>query len=99
MFDQKHHGKIKNDKIARWRIDLAPFHFDIVHKPGKLHVTADVMSRIKPLNYCASIVDLKSLHNQLCHPGISRFYHFIRARNLPYSMEDVKEVVGTCRQW
>ena len=29
MFDQKHHSKIKNDKILRWRIELASFSFDI----------------------------------------------------------------------
>ena len=44
MFDQTHHGKIKNDKITRWKIELASFNFDIVHKPGKLNIPADVMS-------------------------------------------------------
>ena len=94
MFNQTHHGKIKNDKIARWRIELSAFSFDIIHRPGILNVTADPMSR---LHHCASIIDLRSLHDQLCHPGISRMYHFVRSRNLPFSMEDVKKVVNTCR--
>ena len=30
MFNTKHHGKIKNDKIMRWRIELSTFDFNIV---------------------------------------------------------------------
>lgn len=99
MFDQCHHGKIKNDKITRWRIELAPFDFDIIHRPGKLNASADALSRStgQSSQYCAAVTDLKTLHEQLCHPGISRFYHFVRARNLPFSMEDVKKVVNSCR--
>ena len=99
MFDQSHHGKIKNDKITRWRIELASFDFDIIHRPGKLNAPADALSRSngQSSHYCAAVTDLKALHEQLCHPGISRFYHFVRARNLPFSMEDVKKVVGSCR--
>ena len=33
---------------------------------------------------------LAGLHRALCHPGVSRIYHFVKSRNLPYSMEDVK---------
>jgi len=28
MFDQKHKGKIKNDKILHWRIELSCYSFD-----------------------------------------------------------------------
>ena len=35
MFDQRHKGKIKNDKIMRWRLELSCFSFDIVYRPGK----------------------------------------------------------------
>ena len=40
---------------------------------------------------------LCELHKGLCHPGISRLAHFVRSRNLPYSVEDVKTVVSQCR--
>ena len=30
MFDSTNHGKIKNDKIARWRVQLSNFKFDII---------------------------------------------------------------------
>ena len=62
-----------------------------------MNAPADALSRSEPSTYCAAVIDLKSLDEQLCHPGISRFYHFVKARNLPYSMEDVKKVVGACR--
>ena len=94
MFDQQNHGKIKNDKIARWRIELSPFNFDIIHRPGKLNAVADALSRP---NICSS-ADLKLLHDQLCHPGIARMTHFVRARNLPYSVGDVKRITKTCKE-
>ena len=33
---------------------------------------------------------------QLCHLGQRRLLHFLRARNLPYSIEDVKAVISSC---
>ena len=35
MFDQRNRGKIKNDKIMRWRIELACYSFDIVYRPSR----------------------------------------------------------------
>ena len=84
MFDIKHTSKIKNDKIARWRIELMPFSFDIVHRPGKLNVAADALSR----DICSATnhFDLTELHKSLCHPGVSRLLHFIRVRYLLLKM-------------
>ena len=31
MFDQRHRGKIKNDKIMHWRVELSCYSFDIVY--------------------------------------------------------------------
>ena len=45
MFSNANHGKIKNDKIARWRIELSPYGFDIEHRPGKDNLPADALSR------------------------------------------------------
>ncbi len=33
MFDNKQKGKIKNDKIMRWRTELSCYRFDIVYRP------------------------------------------------------------------
>ena len=37
---------------------------------------------------------LEELHNDLCHPDISRLLHIVRAQNLPFSTTDVKRVVN-----
>ena len=95
MFDPQSLGKIKNEKIARWRVELSCFVFDINYREGKQNLAADLLSRTYN---CAvhSESNLMKLHSDLCHPGVSRFYHFIRSRNLPYSMEDVKNIVRSC---
>jgi len=40
---------------------------------------------------------LYEVHDALCHPGVTRLYHFVRSKNLPYSMNDVKKLVESCR--
>ncbi|KRY87956.1 Pro-Pol polyprotein [Trichinella pseudospiralis] len=40
---------------------------------------------------------LQQLHDKLCHPGITRLYHFVRSKNLPYSIQEVRQVVTDCR--
>ena len=98
VFDLRKHGKTKNDKILRWRIELSCYEFDIQFRPGVQNVTADCLSRAPA--QCSAVHNLqglKNIHEGLIHPGISRLGHFIRSRNLPYSMEDVKTVVSQCR--
>ncbi len=45
MFDRKQGGKIKNDKIMRWRMELSGYNFDIVYRPGKENIPPDTLSR------------------------------------------------------
>ena len=94
MFDQRHKGKIKNDKIMRWRVELSCYSFDIVYRPGKVNIPPDTFSR----STCAALPmdSLYQLHQSLCHPGITRMYHFVRVRNLPYSIEEVKKMTNSC---
>ena len=92
MFDNHRASKIKNDKILRWRLELSPFQYQIVYRPGKLNIPADTLSRACPITSCS----LLKLHEDLCHPGIARFYHFVKTKNLPYSMEDVKKMTASC---
>ncbi|XP_068238623.1 uncharacterized protein [Palaemon carinicauda] len=93
IFDTRSSSKIKNDKIARWRIELSCYHYDIVYRPGTENIPADALSRV-----CGAVATekLKQLHESLCHPGVSRMVHFIRVRNLAYSVEDVKKVTASC---
>ena len=94
MFDAQHKGKIKNDKILRWKLELACYSFDIVYRPGKSNIPPDTLSRATCATESGS---LYSIHQSLCHPGVTRLYHFVGSKNLPYSLEEVKRVVGTCK--
>ena len=96
MFDMQHKGKIKNDKILRWRLELSCFNFDIIYRPGKENIPSDAFSRIT----CAlprSNNSLYDLHDSLCHPGVTRLYHFVRQKNLPFSLEEIKKMTNACR--
>ena len=95
MYGSTSYGKIKNEKIMRWRMLLSEFDFEIVYRAGKFNNAPDALSRA----YCASMYDntLTEIHESLCHPGITRFYHFVRMKNLPYSIDDVRKVVNKCR--
>ncbi|CAG2212501.1 unnamed protein product [Mytilus edulis] len=94
MFDSKKHGKVKNDKIIRWRTELSCYSYDIKYRPGQDNASADCFSRA----YCSSISSdsLSELHSALCHPGINRLLHFVRSKNLPFSVDDVKRTIKQC---
>ena len=96
MFDNKQRGKIKNDKIMRWRTELSCYCFDIVYRPGAENVPPDTLSRA----FCAALPSagaLGELHSSLCHPGVTHMFHFVKTRNLPYSIEDVRQMTTACR--
>ena len=95
MFDNRRKSKIKNVKIARWRVELSEYRFDITHRPGKDNVAADTFSRIAAVGH--PLQELKELHEQLCHPGITRLSHFVRMRNLPYTQEAVRAITNSCK--
>ena len=95
MYGSTSYGKIENEKTMRWRMLLSEFDFEIVYRAGKFNNAPDALSRA----YCASMYDntLTEIHKSLCHPGITRFYHFVRMKNLPYFIDDVRKVVNKCR--
>ena len=95
MYDNKNCGKIKNAKILRWRIELSQYQYEIVYRAGKLNAAADTLSRA----YCASLSfsTLYEIHAGLCHPGVTRTYHFVKSKNLPFSLEDVCKMISNCR--
>ncbi|KER23840.1 hypothetical protein T265_14560, partial [Opisthorchis viverrini] len=96
MYGGGQKSKVKNDKIQRWRIELSEYKYDVIYRPGKDNHVADTLSR----NVCASMGSnnqLGELHNSLCHPGITRMFHFVRCKNLSYSVDDVKRVISSCK--
>lgn len=95
MFSSSHSSKIKNDKILRWRLELSEYLFDIKYRPGSENGPCDTLSRV-----CSAVrsnsVSLEEIHASLCHPGITRLYHFVKIKNLAFSLEDVKKVCSQC---
>ncbi|CAG2205734.1 unnamed protein product [Mytilus edulis] len=49
--------------------------------------------------YCSSSSSdsLYELHSALCHLGINRLLHFVRSKNLPFSVDDVKRTIKQCQ--
>ena len=94
MFDAHHKSKIKNEKILRWRIELSALSYNVVYRPGTENAAADTLSRTCSI---VKIDSLKNIHEGLCHPGITRLNHYVRTKNLPYSTNDVKNVVLSCK--
>ena len=95
MFDNHKKSKIKNVKISRWRVELSQYKFDIAYRPGKDNVAADTFSRIASIGH--PLQELSDLHEQLCHPGVTRLSHFVRARNLPFTQDHVRAVTNNCK--
>ena len=96
IFSKDHANAIKNSKLMRWRLELSPLNYTVVYRPGEQNHGADTLTRA----FCGAIIsdeELYHIHDSLCHPGITRTLQFVRARNLPYSAEDVKRVVSKCR--
>ncbi|GFO16304.1 retrovirus-related pol polyprotein from transposon 17.6 [Plakobranchus ocellatus] len=97
MYGNSPKGKIKNDKIQRWRIEMSCYNYDVVYRPGKENDAADAFSR----SYCSSLgintESLRELHDTLSHPGITRMAHFVKSKNLPYSLEEVKKICLDCK--
>lgn len=93
MFDQHHTSKIKNEKILRWRLELSCFSYDIIYWPGKQNEAADALSRV-----CGATGEdkLYTLHSNIGHPGITRMSHWIKSRNLPFSIEEIKKMTASC---
>ena len=96
MLNPKSKSKIKkNEKITRWKLGLTCFGYDIAYCSGKQNAAADALSRI-----CSSTTTadkLYGLHENLCHPGETRMLHFVRSKNMPYSVENVRAVVLACQ--
>lgn len=95
MFNQQNRGKIKNDKIYRWRLELSCYSFDISYRPGEKNVAPDTFTRV----YCSAVSTdtLYKLHDSLCHPGVTRMHAFVHHRHLPFSIEDIRAMTKSCR--
>ena len=97
MLDLKHSLKIKNNKIQRWRLELAPYDFTTIYQPGNFNCAPDTFSRAAAASiWLPSLKTLDELHKALCHPGITRLFYYVKIKNLSFSFDDVKNVVKAC---
>ncbi len=62
-------------------MELSCYAFNIVYRLEAENVPPDTLSR----DFCATLPSsgaLYELHNSLCHPGVTRMFHFVKTRNL-----------------
>ena len=97
IFGNETKGKIKNEKLLRWRLELSAYSFEIQYRPGKFNFGADALSRDSVVSASVSKHSLSDLHESLGHPGITRLYHFIKIKNLPFSLDEVKRTIDLCK--
>ena len=95
MFDARRHGNIKNSKVERWRMELGCYEYDIMYRPGKNNIPSDTLSCAQ-CNALNNMERLHEIHENLCHPGITRLAHFVKVKILPYYIEEVKRVCAAC---
>lgn len=103
MYNNSPKGKVKNDKIQRWRVELSCYNsYDVIYRPGKDNQAADTLSKA----FCSSVSTsttnspretLLSLHSSVAHPGVTQMYHFVMSRNSPFSLDEVRRVTANCR--
>jgi len=81
-----------------WRGDLGTFSYRDECTPGVENVVPDACSR--PSGEAAAILGhdlLNSIHDLLGHPGIRPLNHFVKQRNLPFSLDEVKRTCRECK--
>ena len=68
------------------------------------HVKCNIELTILHLTCCLECIALKFRKNQLyevhwnlCHPGVTRMYHYVCTKNLPYLLVEVKKMTASCK--
>ena len=80
----------------QWRTELSCYSFNIVYCPGAENITPDTLSQSVCAVALTSGGNLDELHNSLCHPGVICMFHFVKTRNLPFLIEDVRQMTKAC---
>ena len=83
--------KINNYEIQGWRLALASYSNTIHYRPGRQNVGPDTLTRATCASMTNSSSRLSDIHDQLCHPRVTRLLHLVRIKNLPYSTDDIKK--------
>ena len=75
-----------------------------MYKPGPLNYAADALTRNSKTKRKGGLINsmsleenlLTKLHKELGCPGITRLFHQVKIRNLPYTLADVTKVCRSC---
>lgn len=105
MFDTtKVQSRVKNAKLARWRIELSEFTYNIQYRPGPLNTVADALSRVAsfsldvPLSVDQRQKVIKTAHMNMGHPGVSRLAKFLKTMYRWEGLDsDVNVFVKSCK--
>ena len=62
-------------------------------------MVADALTRFATCNAAITGNSLKQIHDTLCHPGVRRMAHYVRTKNLSYSMQVIKSMTSQCREY
>ena len=90
-------GRTKNAKIARWRLELLGYNFDVRYRPGSKNVAADALSRdFVWVANSSEIWRVFEAHEALCHPGVERLWEYIKSRKWLVTLEEVRKIVSEC---
>lgn len=71
--------KDPGSRLARWRLKLEEYEYEIIHKPGKYNKNADALSRIK-INPLEPLSDSDSDGSNLIDDFNNKFYDFLEKR-------------------
>ena len=78
-------------KLARWRVELDTFDFEIAHRPGKLMTVPDALSRA-PVVGAVNISGLWSPYELVClqqqDDAVGVLYNWVKSR---YKLKDIKQ--------
>ena len=75
--------------------ELGCYEYDTMYRLGKNNIPGDTLSRTQ-CNALNNMGRRHEIHENLCYSDITRLAHFVKVRNLPYSIEEVKRVRAAC---
>ena len=75
-----------------WGMELAEFSYDINYREGKSNVLANSFTRTRCVAVYSSLDDI---HDQLCHPEVTRLLYFVRTKiyHSPLKMSTVPVLI------
>ena len=79
-----------------WQAELSSFRYSILRKPAVEYIAPDDFTRL--YGATISVGTLKDIHMFLGHPGVTRLMHFVRSKNLNYSLDEVCKVCSECKK-